>query len=162
MFYGVYCLCYIYYRNQSSGASTHTDEKSVQEDSPRQLFLDNSQGGGYLHGGGQSPSQAWRSPQRTKSSGSSKWVDSSNATDQGSLQDRVCSTSDNSHKVRSAVGMKSNQYCTIPDASLSISGVMPRREDLPRPSSPLAVSRVFKVIFLGELSPLIVIVITKG
>ena len=35
-------------------------------------------------------------------------------------------------------------------SSLSLSSWIPRREDLPRPSSPTAVNRVFKVIFLGE------------
>ena len=36
------------------------------------------------------------------------------------------------------------------DSSLSLSSWIPRRDDLPRPSSPTAVNRVFKVIFLGE------------
>ena len=34
--------------------------------------------------------------------------------------------------------------------SLTMSSWLPRREDLPRPSSPHDVSRVFKVVFLGE------------
>ena len=34
-------------------------------------------------------------------------------------------------------------------SSLSLSSWMPRRDDLPRPSSPTAVNRVFKVVFLG-------------
>lgn len=37
------------------------------------------------------------------------------------------------------------------DMGLSMSGVMPRREDLPAPSTNLGLSRVFKVIFLGKL-----------
>ena len=36
------------------------------------------------------------------------------------------------------------------DSSLSLSSWIPRRDDLPRPSSPTAVNRVFKVIFLGK------------
>ena len=35
------------------------------------------------------------------------------------------------------------------DISLTFSGWMPRRGDLPRPSSPTAINRVFKVVFIG-------------
>ena len=37
------------------------------------------------------------------------------------------------------------------DIELSMSGVMPRRDDLPAPSTNPGLSRVFKVIFLGKL-----------
>ena len=40
---------------------------------------------------------------------------------------------------------------TSTDTSLALSGVMPRRNELPSPSPSHLVNRVFKVIFLGEL-----------
>lgn len=56
-----------------------------------------------------------------------------------------CSTQPNPHHQISSSSSQSNS------TSLVVSSWLPHRDDLPRPTSPTAVNRVFKVVFLGKI-----------
>jgi len=58
------------------------------------------------------------------------------------------------HLTNHVLSCSSQMGCSSPSTnmatSLVVSSWFPQMEDLPRPSSPTAINRVFKVVFLGE------------
>lgn len=140
-------------RLQSAGSPTHMEDSTVQALARRQLTPDYQQdsasGGTRDSSGGIDPSQRATPSSQGGATSSQETTGSSMGT--GS-----------SRRGGHSRGSKHNGGVANTDTSLTISGVMPRRTELPSPSPSNSVSRVFKVIFLGKVYRLLIIVVARG